>query len=105
MQMLNSYSWPGNVRELEKVIQRALILADPGKPLTVAQLSEELRREQCEDSQSQKTLREHVSELEKKLIESSLARTGGNKAEVARQLGISYPSLLQKIKQFSLDQS
>ena len=103
MQMLRNYSWPGNVRELEKVIQRALILGDPGKPLTVAQLSEDLLGEQGEDGQGQKTLREHVGDLEKRLIESSLTRTCGNKAEAARQLGISYPSLLQKIKQFCLD--
>jgi transcriptional regulator with GAF, ATPase, and Fis domain len=102
MQRLNSYTWPGNVRELEKVIQRALILTDPGKPMTLAELSEDLRDEE-EENPSQKTLREHVAELERRLIETSLCRSGGNKAEVARNLGISYPSLLQKIKQFELD--
>jgi transcriptional regulator with PAS, ATPase and Fis domain len=71
--------------------------------MTASQLSEDLRNEQGEGAQSQKTLREHVGELEKRLIESSLSRTGGNKAEAARRLGISYPSLLQKIKQFALD--
>jgi transcriptional regulator with GAF, ATPase, and Fis domain/Tfp pilus assembly protein PilF len=102
MQRLNSYPWPGNVRELEKVIQRALILTDPGRPMTMAELSADLHEEQ-QDELSQRTLREHVADLEKRLIETSLSRSGGNKAEAARSLGISYPSLLQKIKQFSLD--
>jgi len=105
MQRLSAYPWPGNVRELEKVIQRALILTDPGRPMTLAELSEDLRSDGESEVGAQRTLREHVADLEKKLIESSLARSGGNKAEAARSLGISYPSLLQKIKQFALDAS
>ena len=104
MRLLNAYAWPGNVRELEKVIQRALILADPGQPLILAHLSEELQAIELGPAvPEQKTLREHVSELENRLIESSLQRSGGNKAEAARCLGISYPSLLQKIKRLPLD--
>jgi len=102
MQRLNSYSWPGNVRELEKVLQRALRLSDPGKPLTLAHLSSELLEGASGPAAPErKSLREQVSELERKLIESSLERSGGNKAEAARNLRISYPNLLQKIKQFA----
>ena len=28
-----SHSWPGNVRELENAVERAVILADPGKKI------------------------------------------------------------------------
>lgn len=34
-QRILSYRWPGNVRELENAMQRALILAEPGQPITV----------------------------------------------------------------------
>ena len=32
------HSWPGNIRELENVIERAVILVDPGEPLDVHHL-------------------------------------------------------------------
>jgi DNA-binding NtrC family response regulator len=32
---MNSYRWPGNVRELQNVVERAVILTEPGKQLTV----------------------------------------------------------------------
>lgn len=33
-----SYDWPGNVRELENVIERGVILAQPGEPLAIHNL-------------------------------------------------------------------
>jgi len=38
LQLLLNYRWPGNVRELENVIERGVILADDGQPLTYNQL-------------------------------------------------------------------
>jgi transcriptional regulator with GAF, ATPase, and Fis domain len=31
---LTEHAWPGNVRELEQMIRRALVIGDPGQPLT-----------------------------------------------------------------------
>ena len=36
------YRWPGNVRELQNEIQRAIALADPGRPITPKDLSPEV---------------------------------------------------------------
>lgn len=33
LQLMLGYDWPGNVRELENVIERGVILGDPGQPL------------------------------------------------------------------------
>ena len=38
MDILLGYRWPGNVRELENVIERAVILADPGGAIDVSHL-------------------------------------------------------------------
>jgi len=47
-------------------------------------------------------LRRSVSELEKKLIAEALDRYRGNKARVARELGLSYPTLLSRIRSYGL---
>ena len=49
------------------------------------------------------TLRRSVSELEKKLIAEALDRFRGNKARVARELGLSYPTLLSRIRTYGLE--
>jgi two-component system response regulator HupR/HoxA len=43
--LLQAYSYPGNVRELENEIERAILLTDPGAPITPAELSEEIALE------------------------------------------------------------
>jgi two-component system response regulator AtoC len=103
MQLLESYAWPGNVRELEKSLKRAVILSDDRQPITARHLPDDLKTasgfvdEEADGFQSM-TLRQHVAHLEANLIQACLRRTAGNKSEAARMLGISYPSLLQKIK-------
>jgi len=44
-----------------------------------------------------------VSELEKKLIAEALEQFHGNKARVARELGLSYPTLLSRIRAYGLE--
>ena len=50
-----------------------------------------------------RTLRTSVSELERKLIVEALERFHGNKARVARELGLSYPTLLSRIRSYGLE--
>jgi DNA-binding NtrC family response regulator len=47
-------------------------------------------------------LREQLSEVERQVLSAALQRLHWNRAEVARQLKISYPTLLQKIKTYRL---
>jgi DNA-binding NtrC family response regulator/tetratricopeptide (TPR) repeat protein len=49
-----------------------------------------------------RALREEVLRLERRLVSETLIATGWNKAETARRLRISYPTLLTKIKMFGL---
>jgi DNA-binding NtrC family response regulator len=46
-----------------------------------------------------------VSELERQLISEALDRCHGNKARVARELGLSYPTLLSRIRSYGLEVS
>ncbi len=38
LQELNSYPWPGNVRELQNTVERAVILAEEGRPISASLL-------------------------------------------------------------------
>jgi transcriptional regulator with PAS, ATPase and Fis domain len=105
MARLFAYRWPGNVRELEKVIKRAVILANDGDALDVAHLAPEIgpgtsRHPDAGDGKL--TLRQRVARIEYDEIVSALRRHAGNKSHAAIQLGISYPSLLSKIKRYNI---
>jgi len=43
IEAMRRYRWPGNVRELQNEVQRMIALADPGRPIGLRDLSEEIR--------------------------------------------------------------
>ncbi len=105
MSKLVEYHWPGNVRELEKVVKRAIILADDGDALGVEHLAPEVLRgapEVDSSSKNDETLRERIEQIEQAMILEAMRRHSGNKSQVAVHLGISYPNLLSKIKRYNI---
>jgi len=106
MRALFDYHWPGNVRELEKVLKRAIILANDGDRLDVCHLAPEVLHgsepEAVAARESAATLRARIEQIEQTMISEALRRRAGNKSQVAVELGISYPSLLSKIKRYSI---
>ncbi len=105
MGRLMAYHWPGNVRELEKVVKRAVILADDGEVIDIQHLPPELVHANADPDGGLKTianLRDQIEELERREILSALERTAWNKSRAAIDLGISYPSLLSKIKRYRI---
>ena len=106
MSLIMKHPWPGNVRELENVIQRAVVLAEqdvllpehlPGSIVTG------LENGHLDTLFEGFSLKEGQRRLEKKLIVKALTETGGNRSRAARLLEISHPSLLSKIKTYSID--
>jgi two-component system response regulator AtoC len=103
---LLNYSWKGNVRELQNVLERAMILT-AGDSIKLDSLPYDIRvgtakvtvRAEGEETLS---LKKASRELEQNLIRRALNRTGGNRSQAAALLEISYPSLLQKIKEYGL---
>jgi two-component system response regulator AtoC len=106
---LRAYRWPGNVRQLEKVIQRACILAQDDDRLRESHLAPELRGGMAGRPDSEEAtrtvvpLKERVAELEQREIQTALDRVGWNRSKAARELEISYPTLLQKIRLYDLN--
>jgi len=105
LRMLESYSWPGNVRELENVIERAMIFSSgPILPDTL-QLGQTLARENTDAALSLPEVASiAVRQAEVEAILRVMAQTGGNKSKAAKILGVSYKTLLNKFKEYSLEQ-
>ena len=105
---IQSHKWPGNVRELENSIERACILSD-GAELEPRDLG--LAADAATDapalgvnlSGSLAEATDRVVKLvERQKITEALAASEGSKANAAEALGVSYKTLLTKIKEYNL---
>jgi len=104
---LVQYNWPGNVRELENLVMRMVAL-HPGREVNLADIPPEYCVEQLgaiamwyaerhrdEEKMSLYSLaRDH---FERYFVRHMLERCGGNKAETARRLGVSYATVKNKL--------
>ena len=94
---LTARAYPGNVRELENIVTRLVALSDGG-PLGKALLDEPTAVPAPESG----SFRERVERLERTLLGQALAAAAGNQSEAARQLGLSRPTFLDKLKRYGL---
>ena len=101
MELLQRYSWPGNVRELENVVHRSLALRGRLK-LTPMDLFEQTI--ETSDSNGIEAGRS-VSEMERKLILTTLEQTSGNRTNAAKLLGISLRTLRNKLREYRLEET
>jgi DNA-binding NtrC family response regulator len=108
---LRAHRWPGNVRELENAIERACILADSATltpaDLGLARPSDARKAEDASaDFDTSGTLSEAAERaaraVERRKIADSLRAHEGNKTRAAEELGVSYKTLLTKIKEYNL---
>ncbi len=99
------HPWRGNVRELEKTVKRMLVLADDGDTLDLDLLPPEMRETVggAAEKPNGRSLRSNVSQLERRMIADALERFRWNKARTARELGLSYPTLLSKIRSLEIE--
>jgi two-component system response regulator HupR/HoxA len=99
--LLARYSFPGNVRELANELERAILLADPGAPLSEDLLSERLQEAAGDDVRAS-VLQSRTDSFEREQIDAALARAGGVKTRAAEELGITYRGLLKKMKRLGM---
>jgi Nif-specific regulatory protein len=106
MEMLSRFNWPGNIRELENEIERSVCLAGPEQDIGVDCLSEKITAVSREDALEpvlDATLQQNVAQLEKKMIIDALRKSGGNRSQAARTLGLTRQGLLNKIGRYKVD--
>jgi DNA-binding NtrC family response regulator len=93
VQALVEHDWPGNVRELNHVVERAVLLA---RDRTIDVESLMLRRGAASGVVSREPI--PLAEAERRLVESTLERAGGNVTEAAALLGLSRSALYRRLE-------
>jgi len=105
LSLLQRYPWPGNIRELENCVERAVVLAKETIQPEHLGLNPGINLEVLEDFKS--TLPQIVEratrQTEMEAIERALIRSDGNKTRAAKMLGVSYKTLLNKVKDYKLN--
>jgi transcriptional regulator with GAF, ATPase, and Fis domain len=87
-ELLAAEPWPGNVRELANVLERALILAEGGT----------LRA-----SDLRPLLHPLAGSGERERVRQALIEAGGDKRHAAEILGMSYRTVLRKVREHDLE--
>jgi transcriptional regulator with GAF, ATPase, and Fis domain len=116
-----AYNWPGNVRELQNTVERAVILAVNGRPLTSSALGlpgtlpgekqaelfgvlghfavpDEAPAAAAPEPVEETVLR--LDDVERRTIHAALDQTGGNRTKAAELLGISIRTLRNKLQEY-----
>ena len=108
MRRLMAYPWPGNVRQLENSIERAVAFSGGRAQIDEGDLPTEIQQSQEAAIPSAVTLPEDgldldslIGSIERELIERSLERTGGNKGQAAKLLGLKRTTLVEKLKRIA----
>ncbi len=112
---LATYSWPGNVRELQNTIERSVILSDgyaidaqalqlPAPRPAAGQMPAGMLEEAFPwEGTLQEVSERALERIERFKIETALRESKWNKTRAAQKLGVSYKTLLNKIRSLSLE--
>jgi DNA-binding NtrC family response regulator len=115
IERLETLAWPGNVRELENLIRRAVAL-HPGERIGLEFLQEgELSESTVAHAQAPGEPQgasqapganagpgTSLRDMERRLLESTLEASGGNRTHAARMLGICPRTMRNKIREYGL---
>lgn len=105
LEALMQFDWPGNVRELENEIERALTLAGDATEITEEYLSGRIKTSSDYSATldtTRATIKEATAQVERQMVLDALRKTGGNRSQAARELGLTRQGLLNKIRRYEI---
>jgi DNA-binding NtrC family response regulator len=103
MSVMCDYDYPGNIRELENIIERAVTLAH-GELLTTEQLPPDLVARAIHVVREEAGRLPTLAEREADYIKYVLERSGQNRTQAAKVLGIDRVSLWRKLKKYGMEE-
>ena len=118
---LEKQPWPGNVRQLENVLRKALLSAR-GYPIGIADLEKNLRAPVSASTSASVSWQKFVTDtveaasrgeiedamkilqakMEEEALRHAIELAEGNQAKAARWLGISLPTMREKLRHYAL---
>ena len=106
IEKFKEYEWPGNIRELQNVIERGMNIALTGV-LTWNHFEDYFHNKLLKHNVNMNNskplpLKQAKTKMEKEIIIECLKRSNFNKAQCARDLGISRTMLYKKMKQYGI---
>ncbi len=104
--LLVQYSWPGNARELRNAVVRSAIMAS-GALILPGDLPESVQSALpasggAAATGSDAALSGDMEEIQRRAILDALEKTGGNKTQAAKVLGISRRGLIYKLRSYGM---
>jgi len=105
LKRLEAWAWPGNVRELENVIERGVVLAR-GTQVDIDDLPPEIAgATPLPEGVVSVRIGTPLAEVEQRLLDATLAATGGNKTLAAKLLGIDVRTVARKLERWEEERS
>jgi DNA-binding NtrC family response regulator len=121
LRLLIEQPWPGNVRQLRNVVRKLLLLSH-GFPVTEATVRKALAQMAPPQPSGDQTLPEFIRHMlegaasgevdnlqeqlddcvDQELFAQAISLAGGDQSKAARWLGISRPTMLEKLRKFKL---
>ena len=107
LDVLMAYHWPGNVRELENVIERAVVLAT-GRSIGPDLIPDHVGQPSAFQiprfvvPPEGTSFKDFITDVEKRLIESTLEAAGGVQKRAAELLHIKPTTLNEMIKRYEI---
>ncbi len=99
---LLAYDWPGNARELRNVMERAVLLSQPGEMVTRRLLPPALMGARAPSTGTAGSLRARMEQVERDLIREALEQNGGVLRRAAVALGMDPVTLGRRARRHGL---
>ncbi len=100
--LLVAADWPGNVRELRNVIERAVLLTEPGGPIAPAALPRAIQESGRDAKAAAGTLRQRLEQAEREILREAFDQAGGVIRRAARELGADPVTLARRARRLGV---